>query len=299
MVNPKEAIGLASMTAFASTEGGAEGLTWSWDMRSVNGRGLDVKLRLPEGLSALEQPLRAALTKALTRGNVTLGLRLTRNAASGALKLNKDALAAALDAVAEVEAAAGGGLPQSTAVDILAMRGVMDVADAAALPDADAMLAEAKGLIAAFVEMRRSEGAALSDVMTGQLARMAELTEAARDAAQARTEAQGNRMRAQITALLEATDVVDEARLAQELATLAVKGDVMEEIDRLRAHIKAALDLTMGGGPVGRKLDFLMQEFNREANTLCAKSSDTALTAIGLDLKLTIDQMREQVQNVE
>lgn len=295
MVNPA---GLASMTAFASADGGTDGLAWSWEMRSVNGRGLDLKLRLPDGLSALEQPLRAALQKALSRGNVTLGLRLNRTAEGGG-RLNVEALAAALAVVGEVEAAAGGRLMASRAVDILAMRGVMDGAEAAALPEVAPMLAEADALIAAFIDMRWTEGAALAAVMAAQLARMAELTEAARKAAMARTASHGSRLHTQITALLEATDVVDEARLAQELATLAVKGDVMEEIDRLRAHIKAATDLITGGGPVGRKLDFLMQEFNREANTLCAKSSDTGLTAIGLDLKLTIDQMREQVQNVE
>lgn len=290
--------GLASMTAFASAEGAAEGLSWSWDLRSVNGRGLDLRLRLPDGLAALEQPLRGALQKALSRGNVTLGLRLTRAAASGS-RLSPDALAAALEMIAEVEAQANGALTHSTAVDVLGMRGVMDGADAVALPSVDALVAEAGGLIAAFVDMRRSEGSALAEVMKGQLDRIAALTDAAKDAAIARTEGQGTRLRAQVAALLEETDVVDEARLAQELATLAVKGDVMEEIDRLRAHVAAAQELIAGGGPVGRKLDFLMQEFNREANTLCAKSADTALTAIGLDLKLTIDQMREQVQNVE
>lgn len=290
--------GLASMTAFASAEGAAEGLSWSWDMRSVNGRGLDLRLRLPDGLSSLEQPLRAALQKALTRGNVTVGLRLTQSAAVGG-RLDAAALAAALDMISEVEGQLGAHLAPSTAVDVLGMRGVMDGAEAAALPSVEALMAEAAALIASFVDMRRVEGAALAEVMTGQLTRIAELIDAALKAAVARTQGQGTRLRGQVAALLETTDVVDEARLAQELAVLAVKGDVTEEIDRLRAHVTAARDLVAGGGPVGRKLDFLMQEFNREANTLCAKSADTALTAIGLDLKLTIDQMREQVQNVE
>lgn len=290
--------GLASMTAFANSDGAGEGLTWSWDLRSVNGRGLDLRLRLPDGLAALEQSLRAALQKALSRGNVTLGLRVTRTAANGS-RLSPDALAAALEMIAEVEAQANGALTHSTAVDVLGMRGVMDGADAVALPSVEALMVEAQGLIAAFVDMREGEGAALAEVMNGQLDRIGALTEAAKAAAIARTQEQGTRLRAQVAALLNETDVVDEARLAQELATLAVKGDVIEEIDRLRAHVDAAQALITGGGPIGRKLDFLMQEFNREANTLCAKSADTALTAIGLDLKLTIDQMREQVQNVE
>jgi uncharacterized protein (TIGR00255 family) len=289
---------LASMTAFASAEGAAEGVSWSWDLRSVNGRGLDLRLRLPDGLAALEQPLRAALQGALTRGNVTLALRVNREASAGA-RLSSAALDAALELISEVEARANGGLTHSTAVDVLNMRGVMDGADAQALPDPEALMAEAGELIAAFTAMRRAEGAALSRVMTDQLDQIADLTDAAQAAARARTEAQGSRLRAQVAALLAETEIVDEARLAQELALLAVKGDVMEEIDRLRTHVAAARDLLARGGPVGRKLDFLMQEFNREANTLCAKSGDSALTAIGLDLKLAIDQMREQVQNVE
>ncbi|UWQ97511.1 YicC family protein [Rhodobacteraceae bacterium M385] len=290
--------GLASMTAFASAEGAMEGFSWSWDMRSVNGRGLDLRLRLPDGLAPLEQPLRAALQKALTRGNVTLGLRLNRVATAGS-RLSTQALDAALEMISEVEARANGGLTHSTAVDVLGMRGVMDGADNVALPSVDLLMAEAASLIDAFVAMRASEGAAMTAVMNGQLDRMAQLTQEAASAAEKRTQAQGSRFRAQVAALLEETDAVDEARLAQEVAILAVKGDVTEEIDRLSAHIEAAKALVAEGGPVGRKLDFLMQEFNREANTLCAKSADTALTAIGLDLKLTIDQMREQVQNVE
>lgn len=267
-------------------------------MRSVNGRGLDLRLRLPDGLAPLEQPLRAALQKALTRGNVTVGLRLNRLNTSDS-RLSTQALDAALEMISEVEARANGGLTHSTAVDVLGMRGVMDGADNVALPSVDLLMGEAASLIDAFVAMRASEGAAMTAVMSGQLDRMAQLTQDAANAAAARTQAQGSRFRAQVAALLEETDVVDEARLAQEVAILAVKGDVTEEIDRLSAHIEAAKALVSEGGPVGRKLDFLMQEFNREANTLCAKSADTALTAIGLDLKLTIDQMREQVQNVE
>lgn len=291
-------LGLSSMTAFASLEGASDAVSWSWDLRSVNGRGLDLRLRLPDGVSGLEQPLRAALQQALARGNVTSGLRLTRSATAGG-RLSSDGLAAALDMIAEVEGQANGALTHSTAVDVLGMRGVLDGADTVALPSVDVLMAEAQTLIAAFVDMRRTEGAALAEVMGAQLARIGTLTQAAMQAAMARTAAQGTRLRTQVAAVLEATDIVDEARLAQELALLAVKGDVTEEIDRLIAHVTAAQDLIAGGGPVGRKLDFLMQEFNREANTLCAKSSDTELTAIGLDLKLTIDQMREQVQNVE
>ena len=291
--------GLSSMTAFASADGADGALAWQWEIRGVNGRGLDLRLRLPDGLGALEHPLRGKLQKALARGNVSVSLKLQRAAGATSLALQTEALDAALAALSEVEHRAEGRLAPSTAADILNLRGVMEAGDTAQLPAEQTLLAEADALIDAFVAMRRTEGAALAEVMTGQLDRMANLTEAAGQTASARAAASGERLRQQVADLLEATEVVDEARLAQELAVLAVKADVTEEIDRLRAHIAAARDLIAGGGPVGRKLDFLMQEFNREANTLCSKSGDAALTAIGLDLKLTIDQMREQVQNVE
>ena len=290
---------LASMTAFAGAEGASEGLSWTWEMRGVNGRGLELRLRVPDGLAALEPPLRALLKARLARGSVQVALKLTRNAAAGAARLDRDAMAGVQDGLADGGTAAGGRLAPATAADVLGVRGVMDGADAADLPSVDTLMAEAEAMIGAFIEMRLAEGAALADVMGGQLDRIAELTDAAAETAMVRVAAQGTRVCEQVAALLEATDIVDEARLAQELAQLAVKADVTEEIDRLRAHIQAARDLIAGGGPVGRKLDFLMQEFNREANTLCSKSGDAALTAIGLDLKLTIDQMREQVQNVE
>jgi uncharacterized protein (TIGR00255 family) len=299
--------GLASMTAFASADGSEGALSWQWEIRGVNGRGLDLRMRLPDGLGALEQPLRAALQKVLARGNVTLSLKLHRAASGAVLSLQPAALESVVAALEAVEARAGDRVAPSTAAEILALRGVMEADDSNDLPGATHLMAEANDLLAAFVTMRRTEGAALSEVMRGQLDRIATLTEAstavppakAAETAAVRAAKSGARLRQQVHDLLEATDVVDEGRLAQELAVLAVKADVTEEIDRLRAHVDAARDLIAKGGPVGRKLDFLMQEFNREANTLCSKSGDAALTAIGLDLKLTIDQMREQVQNVE
>ena len=302
MVNLTEVGPVASMTAFAGAESAANGMSWSWEMRGVNGRGLDIRLRLPDGLGALEQPLRAAVGRAVVRGNVTVNLRLGRSGTESGARLDGRALAAVLSALAEVEAAAdaqGLTLVQTNAAQILGLRGVMEGGDGASLPTAEVMLPEAEALVAAFVAMRQSEGAALRVVMEGQLTRIAELAEAAAKAAAARIASQGDGLREAVARVLETTDAVDEARLAQEIALLAVKADVTEEIDRLRAHVAAARDLLAKGGPVGRKLDFLMQEFNREANTMCSKSSDSALTAIGLDLKLTIDQMREQVQNVE
>lgn len=289
------------MTGFATREGGdGAGLGWSWEMRSVNGRGLEMRLRLPEGLGALEAPLRKRLSGLVARGSVTLSLRLVRETGQGP-RLDPERLAAALAQIVQVRAAAeaqGLALAPVSAADILSLRGLSDAPDSAALPDPARLLADAEPLFAAFLEMRRAEGQSLAALLARQIDRIDALVAEAEAAARARAEPQEARLRTALATLLEATEL-DEARLAQEVAALALKTDVTEEIDRLRAHVAAARDLLASGGPVGRKLDFLMQEFNREANTLCSKSQDARLTAVGLDLKLAIDQTREQVQNVE
>jgi uncharacterized protein (TIGR00255 family) len=292
---------LVSMTGFAAREAAIGAYIAAWELRGVNGRGLDLRLRLPDGLGALEAPLRQRLSAALARGSVSLSLRLTRPAGAGfGAPLDPAALDAALRRVAQVEAAAaaqGRPLAPVTAVDVLSLPGAA-VEPSEALPSVEALLPEAEALIAAFCAMRREEGAAVARVIALQIDRIAERTEAAAEAAAARGETQRTRLRAAVAELVAEADL-DEARLLQEVAALAVKTDVTEEIDRLRAHVAAARALLERGGAVGRKLDFLMQEFNREANTLCSKAQDTALTAIGLDLKLAIDQTREQVQNLE
>jgi len=290
------------MTGYASLEGQAEGLAWSWELRSVNARGLDIRLRLPEGLGALEAPLRKTLSSRLARGSVTLGLRVTRDAASGTAALDPTRLEQVLDAFARISAAAtarGMVLSAPSAADILSLRQITEGGDGAKLPDVARLLTDLEPLLAAFLDMRQAEGAALRAVLTGQLDRVEALVAQAEAAAKARGATQAERFAANLRTALDASEEVDAARLAQELAILAVKADVMEEIDRLKAHVAAVRGLLAAGGPVGRKLDFLMQEFNREANTLCSKSGDTGLTEAGLDLKLTIDQMREQVQNLE
>jgi uncharacterized protein (TIGR00255 family) len=213
-------------------------------------------------------------------------------------------LAAALGALGRVEAAAmeaGVTLRQATAADVLTLRGVIDVTaqDSDTTPLRQALLADLPALLADFHAMRSTEGAALASVLTGQLDRIANLTtEALRETA-TRAATQADTLRDALARILSATDIVDETRLAQELAILAVKTDVTEELDRLAAHVDAARAHVADPDPVGRKLDFLMQEFMREANTLCSKAQSLALTRIGLDLKTVIDQMREQVQNVE
>lgn len=273
-------------------------------MRGVNARGLDLRIRVPDGIAGLEQGLRGALTKALARGNVTVNLRFTREEAGKGLSIDEaqlESVLSALDAVQEQAFAMGVTLGQPTAADVLAQRGVLVTAqpedDSAAL--AAALIGDIGPMVADFVAMRESEGTALGQVIAEQLTLIDDLTErAAKAAADRAPQIQAN-LTAALQRVLDDVSSVDDARVAQELAILAVKSDVTEEIDRLRAHVAAARVLLDGPKPAGRKLDFLAQEFNREANTLCAKAQSTDLTAIGLDLKAVIDQMREQIQNVE
>ncbi|MCB5410078.1 YicC/YloC family endoribonuclease [Pseudogemmobacter faecipullorum] len=294
-----------SMTGFAAGRGAGAGYSWLWDLRSVNGKGLDLRLRVPEWVDGLESALRAELQKALGRGNVSMTLKLSRE--EGALsgpRLNPEVLAGMLQALAGAEAAAraaGIALAPVSAADLLALRGVLETG--AAEEDTTALraaiLADLPALLAAFSAMRAREGAALNQLVTAQLSRIAALVDEAGAAAVARRPKAREALREALERISSNADGFDEARIAQELALLAVKADVTEELDRLGAHITAARELLADPGPVGRKLDFLMQEFLREANTLLSKSQDRALTRIGLDLKVVIDQMREQVQNVE
>ncbi|MTJ04405.1 MAG: YicC family protein [Sediminimonas qiaohouensis] len=292
------------MTGFAAAKNSGAGASWSWELRSVNAKGLDLRIRVPDWIEGLEAQLRARLSRTLSRGSVTLNLRLTREDAGGEMALNQPALGAVLDAMTEIEAQAmqrGLSLAPATAADVLSQRGVLEARSA----DADTgallkvLLSDFETLLEAFRKMRADEGRALHAILVDQLEQVASLVEQASAAAQARSAEQRQTMTTALARVMDNVDTADEARVAQELALIAVKSDITEELDRLRAHVTAARDLLDADGPVGRKLDFLCQEFNREANTLCAKAQSTALTRIGLDLKTVIDQMREQVQNVE
>ncbi|MFN3281870.1 MAG: YicC/YloC family endoribonuclease [Tabrizicola sp.] len=297
---------MISMTGFAARRGAGAGYGWVWDLRSVNGKGLDLRLRVPDWIEGLEAAIRAELQKAIPRGNVSLTLKVAPEDGrdDAGFPLNEVALGAALAALARVEAAAiaaGVTLRQPTAVDVLSLRGVIEQGgqETDTAPLRAALLADLTGLLADFSAMRSAEGAALAQVLSGQLDRIAALTAEAQAETATRSATQADALREALARVLAATDDVDETRLAQELALIAVKTDVTEELDRLAAHVSAARALVADSAPVGRKLDFLMQEFMREANTLCSKAQSLALTRIGLDLKTVIDQMREQVQNVE
>ena len=280
------------------------GLAWSWDIRSVNARGLDVKVRVPDWIEGLDQALRAVVSKSVARGTVTVSLRLHTNAGENTHELNPAQLDRTLTALSKIEEEAmarGLTLTASSAADLLGLRGVMDVPHQQAEPAKVRahLLSDFEPVLKSFSASRAGEGAALEDVLRNQIADVSALVAQADDVAEARKDEQADKMRAAMARVLDNNDAIDEQRIAQELALIAVKADVTEELDRLRAHVDAAISLIEAQGAVGRKLDFLMQEFNREANTLCSKAQSPALTAVGLELKSVIEQMREQVQNVE
>ena len=298
-----------SMTGYA---GGAvskalnsEIVEWEWDLRAVNGRGLDFRLRLPEGLGRLEKPLRDKLSARVARGNVTLGLRLRVSQGQTGARIDSAILADLLAALDQVQAAAqekGISLQAPTALDILGWRGVLAQGPDLAALDSDRLdtllLEDFDTVLDAFVTMRQREGQALAQVLSAQLDEIARLTQAARALQDQRAADMAAHFRKALTQVQDQSRS-DPARIEQELALLAVKADLAEELDRLDAHCAAGHALVLADEPVGRKLDFLTQEFNREANTLCSKAQHLEMTRIGLDLKAVIDQMREQVQNVE
>jgi len=294
---------IASMTGFARTQGELNGTAWIWELRSVNGRGLDVKLRLPSGLEALEFPLRDLAAKRLKRGNVSGTLTLKRELAA-AIVPDMAALERIKDLAVELADNIPGALPPRAEL-LLALPGVMRSTGAqeeseeerAALHDAvrTGFVQALEGL----AESRATEGRKLADIVGVNLREIALLHEAAGLEAAKQPELHRARLAAQLAELIGGTPNLPEERIAQEIALLATKSDVREELDRLAAHIEAARALLKEGVAVGRKLDFLMQEFNREANTLCSKSTSVPLTNIGLALKAAIEQLREQVQNIE
>ena len=295
---------LVSMTGFAARRGQGAGYAWVWEIRSVNGKGLDLRLRMPDWIEGLEPAVRAAVAKVAARGNVTLSLKLQREEGVEALRVNPAGLEAALSALLLVKAQAhaqGVTVSDPGMADILALRGVTDQGGERedAGPLLNVLLADLEPLLKDFAGMRAAEGSALVSVIAGQIDRVAALNDEARAAADARRPELETNLRANMERILSGAAEVDPQRIAQELALLVVKADVSEELDRLAAHVGAARALLGEKGAVGRKFDFLMQEFMREANTLCSKSGNAALTRIGLDLKTVIDQMREQVQNVE
>ncbi len=293
---------LSSMTGFARTEGLSEGLSWAWEVKSVNSKALDLRFRLPTGFEALELPLRASLAERLKRGALTIGLSVTRSGPGRGVRVNREALAEIMALARELAAETGAAPPR---VDgLLALPGVLE-SEAESADEGlrerrqAALLAGWEKALDGLVAMRRAEGGRILAILEVRLDEITSLVAAAEHHAATQPEALKQRLRELVAALLEASAGLPEERLAQEAALLVAKADIREELDRLSGHIVAAREVLAEGGAVGRRLDFLCQELNREANTLCAKSADRALTRIGLDLKSAIEQLREQVQNIE
>ena len=293
---------LSSMTGFARSHGVAGAYAWAWELKSVNAKGLDLKLRLPSGWDAIEVPVRNAATQALARGSVFANLSVSREGAAPVARINEPVLAAVLATLKELSGKANASPP--TLDGILSLKGVMDVTEAEEKED-ERKAAEA-AIVAGFAQalkgleqMRHTEGVALGRVLADRLSEIAALAAQAEAAPGRKTEAIKARLAEQVAVLLEASQRFDPDRLHQEAILLATKADIREELDRLAAHVAQARKLLAAGGPVGRKLDFLSQELNRESNTLCAKANDVDLTNIGLELKALVEQFREQVQNLE
>lgn len=293
---------LSSMTGYARASAALDGLHWQWDIKSVNGKGLDVRCRLPPGFETLDLPVREIAQKHLKRGNVQIGFTADRGGAEQTLAVNEAALEQVVVLAEKLRERLGGAPPQIES--LLALRGIIDVAspvedDAQTARRDKAILKSAEEAFQALAVMRKAEGAKLAAILGQHLDRIEKLVIAARDNPARTVEAIRARLGEQVSRLLETNSSFDRDRLHQEAVLLATRADIVEEIDRLFAHIEAARKLLQSKEPAGRQLDFLAQEFNREANTLCSKASDKSLTAIGLELKTVIDQMREQVQNIE
>ena len=290
------------MTGFARAEGFKDGFSWAWEIRSVNARGLDVRAKLPPGHESLEMRARTRVAETFKRGSISLALNLARPERPARIKINRDVLNQVVGLARELAHEVNAPPPQVEG--LLSLHGVLERLEDEETEEARAAREAAIGatLGAALSELtaaRGAEGAKLETMVSDHLARIAKLTATAEATAAAQPEALRRRVREQVAALLEAKSDLPEERLAQEAALLASRADVREELDRLKAHVSAARELLGEGGAIGRRFDFLCQEFNREANTLCSKSTDIELTRIGLDLKAAIEQLREQVQNIE
>jgi uncharacterized protein (TIGR00255 family) len=293
---------LSSMTGFARGHGVCGSYAWAWEIKSVNAKGLDLRLRLPPGWEAIETVLRARAAETLARGSIQAGLSIERTGAAVAVRVNTAVLEAVLAAARQLAARIEASPP--TLDGLLGLKGVLEVSD----PEENegerrgAEAAVTTGfteVIAALAAMRRHEGESLARVLAARLNEIAALTERAELVPSRRPEAIRARLAEQVATLLAQSELFDSDRLHQEAILIATKADVREELDRLAAHVAQAQALIGQGGPSGRRLDFLAQELNREANTLCAKANDVELTNIGLELKAAVEQFREQVQNVE
>jgi len=293
---------LSSMTGFARGHGVVGAYSWSWELKSVNAKGLDLRLRLPPGWDAIEVPARSRAADKLARGTVYANLTVERKGVAATVKVNENVLNAVLATLQNLQSKIEAAAPRLDG--ILALKGVIEVTEEDEREE-DRRVAEAAILVgferalASLLAMRREEGTAIGRVLSARLAEIAALTARADAAPGRKPEAVKARLAEQVATLLSASARFDSDRLHQEAIMLAAKSDIREELDRLVSHVDQARKLIGDGGPVGRRLDFLAQELNRESNTLTAKANDVELTNIGLELKSVVEQFREQVQNLE
>jgi uncharacterized protein (TIGR00255 family) len=293
---------LSSMTGFARGHGVCGPYAWSWEIKSVNAKGLDLRLRLPPGWDAVEVPARKNATEKLSRGTVYANLTVERKGVLPTVKVNEPVMAAVLATLKSLSGKVDAAKP--TLDGILALKGVIEITEEDEREE-DRAAAEAAivagfdRLLADLIVMRREEGATLGRLLSARLDEIAALAARAEAAPGRKAEAIKARLAEQVATLLSASTRFDSDRLHQEAILMAAKADIREELDRLASHVEQARKMIADGGPVGRRLDFLAQELNRESNTLTAKSNDVELTNIGLGLKSTVEQFREQVQNLE
>ena len=293
---------LSSMTGFARGHGVSGSYAWAWEIKSVNGKGLDLRLRLPPGWDAIEVPVRTQAAEKLARGSLQANLTVERSGIVPVVRINTAVLEAVLGAARQLARRVEASPPSLDG--LLALKGVIEVGDAEENEEEKrsaetAAIAGFAETVSALVDMRRHEGTALGHVLAARLRDITGQVERAELTPGRRPETIRARLAEQVAALLAQSDRFDPDRLHQEAILIATKADVREELDRLTAHLAQARLLIDQGGPIGRRLDFLAQELAREANTLCAKANDVALTAIGLDLRSQIEQLREQIQNIE
>ncbi len=289
------------MTGFARVDGAVAGYSWVWEVKSVNSKGLDLRFRLPNGFDQIEAGARKLAGESFVRGNLSINLNLQRPDRPPVLEVNREVLDQMVALATEYKDGAGNVNVET----LLGLRGVVDVVegedeDQAEIAQRDAAITVGFGeLMTALATARREEGARMGAVVDEHIEEISSLTSEAAALAEMQPARRQERLTTQLDELLGGENAVSPERLAQELALIISKGDVREELDRLVAHVGAARDLMAESGAVGRRLDFLCQEFNREANTLCSKSSDLELTRIGLALKAAIERLREQIQNIE
>ena len=292
---------VCSMTGYASSDGICGNVAWMWELRAVNGKGLDIRMRIPSGYEGLEQKLRAQCGDVLTRGNLQISLTAKEQSAATELVVNQSALDSVLKIAKGLE---DQGYEKPSTDGLLSIRGVLEERHIERSDEEKSELLAAiengfTEALDALVKARETEGQALADVLRGQVSQIADGVEKVIADPSRSQAAIKERLQQQVQNLIESNSNFDEERLYVEAAILATKADLQEEIDRLLAHIKSAYALLDDGGPIGRRLDFLAQEFNRECNTICSKSNAAPVTAIGLELKVLVDQFREQIQNVE